>query len=75
MERKLGQHYGEQLLHDLAIPLLDTHPEETLIQKGAGTPVSTAALLTAAKTWGQLKRSLTDDSSIHSLNKHGMEVK
>ena len=53
--------YGKQLLHDLAIPVLDIHPEKILIQKDTCTPMSTAALFATAKTWKQPKYSLTDD--------------
>ena len=39
---------------DPEIPLLDIYPEKTNIQKGAHTPVFTAALFTIARTWKYL---------------------
>ena len=35
------------------IPLLDIHPEKTIIEKDTCTPVFTAALFTIARTWKQ----------------------
>ena len=40
-----------EFLYDPTIPRLGIDPEETLIQKDTCTPVFTAALFTAAKTW------------------------
>ena len=44
-----------ELPYDPAIPLLGIYPEKTIIQKDRCTPMFTAALLTTAKTWKQLK--------------------
>ena len=38
-----------ELLYDLAILLLDVHPDKTIIQKDACTPMFIAALFTKAK--------------------------
>ena len=45
---------------DPAIPLLDIHPENNVIQSDTCTPVFTAALLTITRTWKQPKRSSTE---------------
>ena len=37
----------------IAIPLLGTHSQRTIIQKDTCTPVFIAALLTIAKIWKQ----------------------
>ena len=44
-----------ELSYDAALPLLGKHPDQTIIQKDTGTPVSIAALFTIAKIWKQLK--------------------
>ena len=44
-----------ELLYGLAIPLLGTHLEKTLIQKDTYTPKFLAALFTTAKMWKQPK--------------------
>ena len=46
-----------ELAYDLAIPLLDIHPEKTkiLIQKYKCTPMFRAALFTIVKIWKQPK--------------------
>ena len=44
-----------ELPYDPAIPLLDIHPEKTIIQKNTCTPVFIAALFTIARTWKQPK--------------------
>ena len=49
------------LPYDLAIPLLATYLEKTLIQKDASTPMFRAALFTIAKTWNQPKCPPTDE--------------
>ena len=50
-----------ELLYGLAIPLLGTHLEKTLIQKDTYTPKFLAALFTTSKTWKQPKCPLTDE--------------
>jgi len=45
---------------DPAIPLLVIYPEKTIIQKDTCS-VLFAALFTIARTWKQLKYSLTDE--------------
>ena len=50
-----------ELPYDPAIPLLGIHPEETIIQKDACTPMFTAALFTIAKTWKQPKCPSTQE--------------
>ena len=42
-----------ELPFDLAIPLLGTYPNKTIIQKDISTPMSIAALFTIDKTWKQ----------------------
>ena len=44
-----------------AISLLGIYPEETKTEKGACTPVFTAALFTIARTWKQPRSPLTDE--------------
>ena len=44
-----------ELLYDLAIPLLGIYPDKTTVQKEACTPMSIAALFTAAMAWEQPK--------------------
>ena len=44
-----------KLLNDPAIPLLGIYLEKTILWKDTCTPMFTAALLTIAKTWKQLK--------------------
>ena len=41
--------------YDPAIPLLGIYPEETKTEKDTYTPMFTAALFTAARTWKQPK--------------------
>ena len=43
------------------IPLLDIHPEKTIIEKDTCTPVFTAALFTRARTWKQPRCPSTDE--------------
>ena len=50
-----------ELPYDPAIPLLDIHPEKTVLQKDTYTPMFIAALFTTAKTRKQPKWSLTDE--------------
>ena len=47
--------------YDPAIPLLDTHPEKTIIQKDICTQMFTAALFTIARTWKQPKCPATNE--------------
>ena len=49
-----------ELLYDLAIPLLGTHPEKAVIQKDTCTPVSIAAPFIRARTWKQPKGPSTE---------------
>ena len=49
-----------ELSYDLAIPLLDIYLEKNMVQMSASTPMFTAALFTAAKTWKQFKFPSTD---------------
>ena len=49
------------LPYDPAIPLLGIYPDKTIIQKDTCTPMFIATLFTIAKTWKQLKCSLTDE--------------
>ena len=44
-----------ELPYDPAIPLLDIHPEKTVLQKDTYTPMFIAALFTTAKTRKQPK--------------------
>ena len=44
-----------ELPYDPAIPLQGIYPEKTIIQKGACTPMFTAALFTIARSWKQPK--------------------
>ena len=48
-------------IYDPAIPLLGIYPEKNMIQKDTCTPRFTAALLTTAKTWEQLKCPSIDE--------------
>ena len=50
-----------ELPYDLAIPLLDIYPEETVIQKESCTTMFIAALFTIARTWKQPKCPSTDE--------------
>ena len=50
-----------ELPYDPGISLLGIYPEKTIIQKEACTTMFTAALFTIARTWKQLKCSLTDE--------------
>ena len=44
-----------ELPYDLAIPLLDVHPEKTVIQKDTCTPMFIASPFTIASIWKQTK--------------------
>ena len=46
---------------DPAIPLLGIYPEETKIERDTCIPLFTAALVTIARTWKQLRCLLTDE--------------
>ena len=48
-------------LYDPAIPLRDTYPDKTLIQKDRCLPMSIVALFTIAKTWKQPKCPSIDE--------------
>uniref|UniRef100_A0A8D1E2L1 Uncharacterized protein n=1 Tax=Sus scrofa TaxID=9823 RepID=A0A8D1E2L1_PIG len=50
-----------ELPYDLAIPLLDIHPDKTFLKKDTCTCTFIAALFTIAKTWKQPKCPSTDD--------------
>ena len=50
-----------ELPYDLAILLLGTYPEKTIIQKDTCTPMFIAVLFTRARTWNQPKCPLTDE--------------
>ena len=50
-----------QLPYDPAIPLLDTYPDKTIIQKDTCTSMFIAILFKIAKTWKQPKRPSTDE--------------
>ena len=50
-----------ELPFDLAIPLLGTYPEKTIIQKESCTTVFIAALFTIARTWKQPTCPSTDE--------------
>ena len=50
-----------ELPYDLAIPLLGTYPDKTIIQKDICTLMFIAALFTIVKTWKQPKYTLTDE--------------
>ena len=50
-----------ELPYDLAIPLLGTYMNKTLIQKDTCTLVFIAALFTISKTWKQPKCPMTDE--------------
>ena len=49
------------LLYDPAIPLLDLHPDKTVIRKDVCTPMFIEALFTIGKTWKQPKCPSTDE--------------
>ena len=49
------------LSYILAIPLLGTYPEKTIIQKDTCTPMFIAALFTIARTWKQPIYPSTDE--------------
>ena len=51
---------GIDLPCDPAIPLLGTHAEKTRIERDTCTPVFTAAMVTTARTWKQLRCPLAD---------------
>ena len=59
--------------NDPAIPLLDIHPEKTILGKDTCTPVFTAALFTIAKTWKQPRCPLTDEWTKKTWIKYTME--
>ena len=50
-----------ELPYDPAIPLLDIHPEKTIIRKDTRTPMFIATLFTIARTWKQPKYPLTEE--------------
>ena len=50
-----------ELPYDPAIPLLGIHTEETRRERDTCTPMFTAALLTIAGTWKQLRCPLADE--------------
>ena len=50
-----------ELPYDPAIPLLDTLPDKTFIQKDRRTPMFVAALFTIAKMWKQPKCPSRDE--------------
>ena len=50
-----------ELSYDLAIPLLGSYLEKTVILKDICTPAFTVALFTTAKTWKQTKGPKTDE--------------
>ena len=50
-----------ELPYDPAIPQLDIHPEKTIVQKDACTPMFTSALFTITRSWKQPKCPLTDE--------------
>ena len=52
---------GIKLLYDSIIPLLDIHPDETIIEKDTSIPMFIAALLTIARTWKQPRCPSTDE--------------
>ena len=54
--------------YDLAIPLLDIYPENTIIQRDTFTSVFIAALFTIARTWKEYKCPLTDACKIWYIN-------
>ena len=47
-----------ELSYDPAIPLLDIHPDKTIIQKDTCTPMFIAAV---AKTWKQPRHPSTEE--------------
>ena len=50
-----------ELLHDPAIPLLGTYPEETKIEKDTCIPLFTETLFTMARTWKQPRSPSTNE--------------
>ena len=50
-----------ELPYDSAIPLLGIYPKKTIFQKDTCTPMFTAALFTAAKTWKPPKCPSTEE--------------
>ena len=50
-----------ELPYDLAIPLLGTYPEKTIIQKESCTTMFIAALFPRARIWKQPKCPSTDE--------------
>ena len=50
-----------ELPYDPAIPLLDIHPEKSIIQKESHTTIFITALFTIARTWKQPKCPETDE--------------
>ena len=59
--------------HDPAAPLLGIHPEKTVIPKGTCTPLITAALFTAARTWKQPERPPTEERTEKICHTFAME--
>ena len=48
-------------MYDSIIPLLDIHPDETIIEKDTSVPMFIATLLTIARTWKQPRCPSTDE--------------
>ena len=48
-------------MYDSIIPLLDIHPDETIIEKDTSVPMFIATLLTIARTWKQPSCPSTDE--------------
>ena len=62
-----------QLPYETAIPLMDIYPDKIIIQKDTRIPMSTAALLTIAKTRKQANCPLTDEWTKKMWYKYTME--
>ena len=58
---RLLQKLKIELAHDPAVPLLGTHPNNTIIWKDTCTSMFLAALFTTAKMWRQPKRPPTEE--------------
>ena len=61
MEWKFLKKLGTKSPYDTAILLLGIYPEETKIEKGTCTPMSTMALFTIPRTWKQPRCPSTDE--------------
>ena len=59
--------------YDPSIPLLGLYPEKTRIRKDARTPMFTAALFTAARTWKQPKGPSAEKWMRKTWSIHTME--